>query len=596
MANEIKVNITDKGSAKKYAAALKKADRASKRFRLTTTGLTRAIGALRNQMLLVTFVTAGVIAAVVKLTKVAGDAQETISKFEVVFKRQASAARAFAEELAVSTNRATIELLDFLATLQDTFVPLGFARDAASELSQKVVQLAVDVASFSNKVDADVIRDFTSALVGNTETVRKYAISISQARLGQELLNAGLATSVKRATEAQKAQARFNLILSGSKDAIGDAARTIESFNNVVVGARSATLALTTVMGDKLIPAAGFVTRIYIAMAKELTRLLTPTDEIVKAKKRLAEIDSQIFRIENLRFANLFAFRLPGLKEERTALLAKIAASEKDTEVIEEETEVLVDFTAAMENAIRRTWELTEAETAHAKALAETVEKRNEARDFMRQFGSAIGDIGDQITLKEINNIDFRERSARESANRTRASRIKHAEATITDEEKLADRLVKIQADFLTDIAAVQERADKDRAAARKSLKPFLIAETIAHGAAGAIKAYFDPGGTTGAILAVAIGIATAAAVATIAAQQFAAGGFSSGRTALVGEQGPELIKPPAGSQVFTNAQSRQMAGPQTIILEISGEAVGSAIIPAIERGSELGANRIALT
>ena len=44
-----------------------------------------------------------------------------------------------------------------MAGLQDTFVPLGIARDEAAELSKSLVTLAVDVASFNNTADADVI-------------------------------------------------------------------------------------------------------------------------------------------------------------------------------------------------------------------------------------------------------------------------------------------------------------------------------------------------------------------------------------------------------------------------------------------------------
>ncbi len=421
--SEIKVNITDKGTAKKYSRAVKGAGKATDKYkraaekavlaqnklkisnekvalaalrtalaqkklaqatdrasrstsaqRVANTGFIRSIGALRNKLLLVTFATAGAIAAVVKLTKVSGDAQETMSKFTAVFKDQAIAAKIFAEELAVSTNRATIELVDFLSTLQDTFVPLGFARDTASELSQKLVTLAVDVASFNNRLDADVIRDFQSALVGNTETVRKYGIVITQATLGQELINAGLADSVKNATEAQKAQARYNIILRSTTDAHGDAARTITSFNNVVVGARSATLELADVMGDKLTPAAGLVTRIYTAMVKELTRLLTPTSELVKAQERLAEITEAIRRIETNSLANLFTFKLPGLKKEREEILAKIEASKQAVEATKREAEAAAELLAKNKELEKQTRKAREAEQALKDAMQARLE------------------------------------------------------------------------------------------------------------------------------------------------------------------------------------------------------------------------------
>ncbi|KKK99535.1 hypothetical protein LCGC14_2631780, partial [marine sediment metagenome] len=313
----------------KLARSSDKAAKSHAQQRFATSGLTRTVGALRNKVLLATFAVAAISATVGKLTAASGDAQETISKFEAVFKDQAGAAKVFAEELAVSTNRATIELIDFLSTLQDTFVPLGFARDQASDLSKKLVTLAIDVASFNNKLDADVIRDFQSALVGNTETVRKYGIVITQATLGQELLNTGVADSVLKATEAEKAFARYNIILRSTTDAHGDAARTIESFNNTMVGARSAALELTIALGDRLRPAVKPLVSLFTQAAKGLTALLQPTDEVVKAQARLVEVNEAIFRIETKRLAGLFKFKLPGLKAEREELEGIIAASEK---------------------------------------------------------------------------------------------------------------------------------------------------------------------------------------------------------------------------------------------------------------------------
>ena len=73
------------------------------------------------------------------------------------------------------------------STVQDTFVPLGFARNEASDLSVQLTKLAVDVASFNNASDTETMRAFQSAIVGNHETVRRFGIVITEATLQQEL-------------------------------------------------------------------------------------------------------------------------------------------------------------------------------------------------------------------------------------------------------------------------------------------------------------------------------------------------------------------------------------------------------------------------
>ena len=50
---------------------------------------------------------------------------------------------------------------------------MGFVRSEAKELSKGLSQLAIDVASFNNATDAEVMQAFQSAIVGNHETVRK---------------------------------------------------------------------------------------------------------------------------------------------------------------------------------------------------------------------------------------------------------------------------------------------------------------------------------------------------------------------------------------------------------------------------------------
>ena len=70
------------------------------------------------------------------LIKAASDAEEIGSKFAVVFREQAAAADQFAKQLAKSVGRSRVEIRGFLSSMQDLFVPLGFARGDAREMSQ----------------------------------------------------------------------------------------------------------------------------------------------------------------------------------------------------------------------------------------------------------------------------------------------------------------------------------------------------------------------------------------------------------------------------------------------------------------------------
>jgi len=199
-------------------------------------------------------VTAPLVAAGTAAIKFASDAEEIQSKFNVVFGNMADEANRWAEEFGASVGRARTDVKTWMATLQDTFVPLGYARDEAAKMSKTLTQLAVDVASFNNAADADVIRDFQSAIVGNHETVRKYGIIITEAALKNEAYASGIAKVGEELTEQQKVQARMQLILKGTTDAQGDAIRTADSFANQMKALQGEVKNLAEDIGKTLIP------------------------------------------------------------------------------------------------------------------------------------------------------------------------------------------------------------------------------------------------------------------------------------------------------------------------------------------------------
>tara|TARA_R100000664_G_C2756858_1_gene144846 strand:- start:992 stop:2857 length:1866 start_codon:yes stop_codon:yes gene_type:complete len=166
------------------------------------------------------------------LVNMASDIEEMQGKSSVVFGRFADEVRAELERFGEEVGRSRFELEAMAASIQDTFVPMGFARGEAAKLSVELTKLATDVASFNNASDTETMAAFQSALVGNHETVRRFGVVITEATLKQELLRMGIKRTNEQVTNAEKVQARLNLIMAGTTDAQGDAARTAESFAN----------------------------------------------------------------------------------------------------------------------------------------------------------------------------------------------------------------------------------------------------------------------------------------------------------------------------------------------------------------------------
>lgn len=186
----------------------------------------------------------------------ASDMQELESKFQQVFKELTPQVQQWAATTGESVNRSKLDFMDYLSTLQAVFSGMGFARGEAAELSKSLSVLGVDLASFHNVSDPDAVRDLTSAITGEHETVKKYGVLLNDATIDQALFNMGIQGGTKDATELQKVLARFNVIMKSTKDAQGDAARTSESYANQLRGLQSELKEASAAMGAALLPAA----------------------------------------------------------------------------------------------------------------------------------------------------------------------------------------------------------------------------------------------------------------------------------------------------------------------------------------------------
>lgn len=270
-------------------------------------------------------VTAPILAMGAATLKVGSDAEEMQSMFKAVFKDLSSDVEDWAETHSGAVNRSRFDLMEYAASLQDTFVPMGFARDQAAELSKGLTELAIDVASFKNAAEADVVRDFQSALVGNTETVRKYGIVITQATLGSELMSMGIEGGVKAATEAEKTMARYNIILRGTTDAHGDAERTSGSFANQMKGLKAQLGETAVLIGTDLIP----IFKEVVTWLGEQVKSFNSLDD--EQRKQIIQIAAIVAAIGPLLVIGgksivLFYEVSKAIMAARTAMMAMVAA------------------------------------------------------------------------------------------------------------------------------------------------------------------------------------------------------------------------------------------------------------------------------
>lgn len=266
-------------------------------------GLSKGILGLKSpltqisRLLLGSAGTAGIVYGMNMLAKASSDSEEALSKFNVVFGESRDEVKKWAYEYANAVGRSQKETIEWLSGLQDTFVPLGFARDRAADLSKELVKLAVDVASFSNASDPEVINSFTSALVGNHEAVRKYGILITESSLQQRAFQEGIKKNYNELTNLEKVQLRYNIIMDSTKDAQGDAIRTADSYANQVKRTKAELENYKVMLGDFVMPVQGAFVEI---LGDTVNHLRNAEDGVSGLTKEMEQLSTKIATFETL--------------------------------------------------------------------------------------------------------------------------------------------------------------------------------------------------------------------------------------------------------------------------------------------------------
>jgi len=262
----LKLDIDDRAFDKKLAGISRKFKNAGRSIRAVGIG----IGAFG----------AAITTPLVFAIKKASEAQEVFNKFEVVFGNQSKAVKAWGDELAFQVGRGTVEILKAAAGLQDLFIPLGLATDTATDLSKSLVALAIDLGSFNDVADADVMNDIQRAMTGSSVTMKKYGVVVDTAAVSQELLNQGF--NPEFANNAQKAIARYNIIIRDTKTAHGDAANTLDSFANRMKELQSNIGNSAEALGDLFLPAATEMVKVASDIVKALSNWSSENEAITK--------------------------------------------------------------------------------------------------------------------------------------------------------------------------------------------------------------------------------------------------------------------------------------------------------------------------
>jgi len=230
---------------------------------------------------LTTNVTLPIIGLGLAAVKMAADFEETDSKFKTVFSSIQKQAEKTADVFKKSFGLSEKAAKQLLGDTGDLLVGFGFTEQAALDLSQKVNELAVDLASFTNFSGGaeGASLALTKALLGERESIKSLGIAITEADLKSFAAEQGLVW--KELDRITKANLTFQLAMKQSSKAVGDFARTSGSLTNQTRILQSALTDLAVEFGTILIPLAQQIVTALREITQSLSDLTPQTKEFI---------------------------------------------------------------------------------------------------------------------------------------------------------------------------------------------------------------------------------------------------------------------------------------------------------------------------
>lgn len=174
------------------------------------------------------------IAAGAAVTKIAMDAVEAKNLFTVALGDMAESGNSFAKDMhdAYKLNETSVK--GNLGVLYNMATSMGINKRAAYDMSEQLVKLAYDSASFRNVGLDEAFDKIKSGISGETEPLKRWGISVHDAAIEMWALKNGITTTVGEMSQQQKMMARYALITDQMKNDVGDLNRTWDTGANQV--------------------------------------------------------------------------------------------------------------------------------------------------------------------------------------------------------------------------------------------------------------------------------------------------------------------------------------------------------------------------
>jgi len=197
-----------------------------------------------------------------QLLEMGNAANETQDTLRDLFGADGAArVNAWADQFASAAGQSRFQMRKFAEDLGVLLEPaLGHNSAAAENMSEKLVEVAVNLGAMKNIKPEQAVDDMRSALAGSTEVLAKYGIRLQENVLKEKARKQGLSDTISELTQTQKTQLIYNTILEQSAKHMGRAAAESHEFGGASVALQGRLHDLGVTLGQSVIgPATQFL-------------------------------------------------------------------------------------------------------------------------------------------------------------------------------------------------------------------------------------------------------------------------------------------------------------------------------------------------
>lgn len=197
----------------------------------------------------------------------ASDLEEVQNVVDVSFGSMADEVEAFANTAVRSYGMSALTAKRMASTFMAMSNGMDIATKDGKNMSLQLTALAGDMASFYN-VGQDIAQTaLNSIFTGETESLKKFGIVLTETNLEAFALSQGIKKSYQAMSQAEKVALRYNYVLNATKNAQGDFARTSGSWANQIRLLKEQWTQFLGILGSGLI-------KILTPMVKALNQML----------------------------------------------------------------------------------------------------------------------------------------------------------------------------------------------------------------------------------------------------------------------------------------------------------------------------------